>query len=462
MRASFPIGGVKVRVGQRREVKLDVSRLVTGAEVTLPVHVVHGREDGPVVWLDAAIHGDEVVGIEVIRRALARLSPRTLRGTVLAVPIVNVLGVMTGDRYLPDRRDLNRSFPGSPRGSLASRIAHLLMTEVVAKCEVGIDLHTGSDRRSNLPQVRCDLDDERTRTLAEAFGAPVIYHAKLRDGSLRSAAREAGARVLLYEAGEAWRLDEYAVGPGVDGVLRVLGALGMITQEELDASLTSRPVGPSVVCRRSAWVRARRTGMLHMEAVLGQQVTLGQRLGTLYDSYGRRLAIVKADRDGVVIGRTEAPLVNSGDAVVHIAEIEPVPEPDPIVVAGVVLRDEAGRLLTVRKHGTSRFMLPGGKLEPGENAVEAGVREVWEEVGLRLDASDVYVLGEYDGRAANEPGARLLSTVLVAPLTGEPQPTGEIAELRWLTPEEMARVSAVDADDLAPLLTDHVLPALGH
>ena len=470
VRASFPIGGVRVRAGQRREVKLDVSRLVTGAEVTLPVHVVHGREDGPVVWLDAAIHGDEVVGIEVIRRALARLSPRTLRGTVLAVPIVNVLGVMTGDRYLPDRRDLNRSFPGSPRGSLASRIAHLLMTEVVAKCEVGIDLHTGSDRRSNLPQVRCDLDDDRTRELAEAFGAPVIYHAKLRDGSLRSAAREAGARVLLYEAGEAWRLDEYAVGPGVDGVLRVLGAMGMISQDEVDAGVTSQPVGPSVVCRRSAWVRARRTGMLHMEAALGQEVSLGQRLGTLYDSYGRRLAIVKADRDGVILGRTEAPLVNSGDAVVHIAEIEPLPEPgqrtlgeaDPIVVAGVVLHDEAGRLLTVRKHGTTRFMLPGGKLEPGEDAVGAGVREVWEEVGLRVDASTVEVLGDYDGRAANEPGVRLLSTVLVAPLTGEPQPTGEIAELRWLTPEEMARVSGVDVDDLAPLLTDHVLPALGH
>lgn len=321
-RASFPIGGVRVRAGQRREVSLVVSRLITGAEVTLPVQVVHGREDGPVVWLDAAVHGDEVVGIEVIRRVLAQLSPRTLRGTVLAVPIVNVLGVMTGDRYLPDRRDLNRSFPGSARGSLASRIAHLLMREVVAKCEVGIDLHTGSDRRSNLPQVRCDLDDERTRELAEAFGAPVIYHARLRDGSLRSAASEAGARVLLYEAGEAWRLDEYAIVPGVDGVLRVLAALGMIDEDELAVTISAEPTGPSLVSRRSGWVRARRTGMVHMEAALGQHVVDGQRLGALYDSYGRRLGLVKADRDGIVIGRTEAPLVNRGDALVHVAELE--------------------------------------------------------------------------------------------------------------------------------------------
>ncbi|RIK13108.1 MAG: succinylglutamate desuccinylase [Acidobacteria bacterium] len=287
--------------------------------MTLPVHVFHGREDGPVVWLDAAVHGDEVVGIEVIRRVLERLSPRTLRGTVIAVPIVNAIGVMTGDRYLPDRRDLNRSFPGSPRGSLAARIAHLLMTEVVAKCEVGIDLHTGSDRRSNLPQVRCDLDDPRTRELAAAFGAPVTYHAKLRDGSLRSAAREAGARVLLYEAGEAWRLDEYAVQPGVDGVLRVLASLGMLDET---VEVPEAP-GPSEICWRSGWVRARRTGILSMGVALGQHVQAGERLGELHDSFGRRLAIVKADRDGIVIGRTEAPMVGSGDALVHIGTLEP-------------------------------------------------------------------------------------------------------------------------------------------
>ncbi len=319
LRPSFPIGTVKVRAGQRREVSLTVTRLVTGAEVTLPVHVFHGREDGPVVWLDAAVHGDEVVGIEVIRRVLERLSPRTLRGTVIAVPIVNAIGVMTGDRYLPDRRDLNRSFPGSPRGSLAARIAHLLMTEVVAKCEVGIDLHTGSDRRSNLPQVRCDLDDPRTRELAAAFGAPVTYHAKLRDGSLRSAAREAGARVLLYEAGEAWRLDEYAVQPGVDGVLRELASLGMLDET---VEVPEAPA-PSEICWRSGWVRARRTGILSMGVALGQHVQAGQRLGELHDSFGRRLAIVKADRDGIVIGRTEAPMVGSGDALVHIGTLEP-------------------------------------------------------------------------------------------------------------------------------------------
>ncbi|OLT19520.1 succinylglutamate desuccinylase [Ornithinimicrobium sp. CNJ-824] len=323
-RPSFAIGSVRVRAGSRQEVSLPISRLVTGAEVSLPVHVLHGREDGPTVWVDAAIHGDEVVGIEVIRRVLAQVSARRIRGTLIAVPIVNVLGVMSRDRYLPDRRDLNRSFPGAARGSLAARIAHLMMTEIVAKSDVGIDLHTASDRRSNLPQVRCDLEDPRTRELAEAFGAPVLYHARLRDGSLRSAARERGARVLLYEAGEAWRFDEWAITAGVDGVLRVLHALGMLPEDEQVVP----PGGPSVVCWRSGWVRARRTGILGLGASLGQRVVEGERLGELHDSFGRRLAIVKADRDGIVIGRTEAPLVNSGDALVHIASSDPEEEPE--------------------------------------------------------------------------------------------------------------------------------------
>lgn len=312
-RESFGIGPVRVRAGRAQKVELPVTRTVTGAEVNLPVRVVHGREDGPVVWVNAAIHGDEVVGVEVIRRVLRDLDPRTVRGTLIAVPIVNVLGFTAGDRYLPDRRDLNRSFPGSPRGSLAGRIAHLFMREVVAPCEVGIDLHTGADRRSNLPQVRADLDDPRTRRLASAFGAPVMLHAQIRDGSLRQAARERGATVLLYEGGEAMRFDEWAIEPAVAGVHRVLTELGMTEPWEGDS-----PAADPAELRSSAWVRARRTGILQMECELGQEVVRGDRLGGLTDSFGRALAVVKADRDGVVIGRTEMPLVNAGDALVHI------------------------------------------------------------------------------------------------------------------------------------------------
>jgi predicted deacylase len=315
-RSSFEIGSVRVRPGLQRAVSLPITRLVTGAEVELPVRVVHGREDGPTMWVNAAVHGDEAVGVEVIRRVLAGLDPKTFRGTLIAVPIVNVLGFMTGSRYLPDRRDLNRSFPGSARGSLAARIANLMMREVVAKCTVGIDLHTGSDRRTNLPQIRTDLEDRQSRELALAFAAPVMLHARLRDGSLRSAAREQGAKVLLYEAGEAWRMDEWAVRAGVLGVRRVLAAL------EMTSPVDEESPPPSIECERSGWVRARGTGMLHLDVDLGQRVEEGERLGGLFDSFGRRVRLVHADRAGIVIGRTEAPLVNSGDAVVHIAETD--------------------------------------------------------------------------------------------------------------------------------------------
>ncbi|MDW3213066.1 MAG: succinylglutamate desuccinylase/aspartoacylase family protein [Ilumatobacteraceae bacterium] len=313
-RPSFAIGQNRVRPGFRQEVGLPIAKLVTGEDVTLPVLVLHGREDGPTVWVDAAIHGDEVGGVDIIRRVLADIDPKTLHGTLIAVPIVNVHGFMAGDRYLPDRRDLNRSFPGTARGSLAGRVAHLMMTEIVAPSDVGIDLHTGSDHRTNLPQIRADLDDPATRSLAETFGAPVMIHARTRDGSLRHAAREHGATVLLYEGGEALRFDDWAIDAGVAGVNRVLASLGMIEGE-------TSPDRSSVESRKTGWVRAGASGIARIECALGAEVDAGDRLGVISNSFGRRLATIKAARTGVVIGRLEAPLVNRGDAVVHIAEI---------------------------------------------------------------------------------------------------------------------------------------------
>ena len=313
-RPSFPIGGSRVRPGSKQEIGLPIAKMVTGADVTLPVLVLHGRNDGPTAWVSAAIHGDEVGGVEIIRRVLQSVDPKTMNGTLIAVPIVNVHGFMAGDRYLPDRRDLNRSFPGTARGSLAARVAHLMMQEVVAPCEVGIDLHTGSDHRSNLPQIRADLDDERTRELAETFGAPVMIHARLRDGSLRHAAREHGATVLLYEGGEALRFDDWAIDAGVDGVTRILASMDMIDGDP-EPPIASRE------SRRTSWIRARVSGIARMEASLGDAVEPGDRLGVISNSFGKSLAVIKASRSGILIGRLEAPLVNRGDAIAHIAEI---------------------------------------------------------------------------------------------------------------------------------------------
>jgi len=286
---------------------------MSGTPVALPVLVYHGREDGPTMWLSAAVHGDEVCGVEIIRQVLAALDPRSMSGTVIAVPVVNVHGFNSGDRYLPDRRDLNRSFPGSARGSLASRIAHLVMTEVVGRCSVGIDLHTGSDHRTNLPQIRADLDDLNTLDLARTFAAPIAIHSRTRDGSLRQAATEAGATVLLYEGGEALRFDRAAIATGRDGTLRILAELG------ITPAIDSSP-GGTLLSRRSRWLRAHRSGILHLEADLGANVNQGEAIATIVDPFGKLLSRVNARSDGLVIGHTQHPLVNQGDAVAHIAE----------------------------------------------------------------------------------------------------------------------------------------------
>jgi predicted deacylase len=331
-RPSFSIGDLDVTAGRSAIGELPVSRLVTGTRISIPVNVFHGRQDGPVIWLSAAVHGDEIGGVEIIRRALGSIDPRTLAGTIVAVPIVNVHGFLNGDRYLPDRRDLNRSFPGSPNGSLAARIAHLFMTEIAARSDVGIDLHTGSDHRTNLPQIRADLDDARTRDLAIAFGAPFMMHAKLRDGSMRAAATTKGATVLLYEGGEAWRFDRPAIDAGVAGIGRVLTRLGMVESSDepmaLDGSVAAEPPAES---RSSSWVRVRRSGIALINVELGQIVERGEVIATVRDSVGRQLSRTRAPRSGMVIGHTQQPLVNQGDAIIHIAELLDGESADPTV-----------------------------------------------------------------------------------------------------------------------------------
>lgn len=306
------IGDVTIEAGRRERFDLRVARLPTGTWASLPIQVVRGTREGPTVWLSGAIHGDEINGVDIIRRVLPHLDRRKLKGTVIAVPIVNVFGFIEGSRYLPDGRDLNRSFPGSPRGSLASRLAHLFLTEIVDHADIGLDLHTAAGHRKNHPQVRCDLEDEETRRLALAFGAPLMFSAKLRDGSLRQAALERGKRVILYEAGQVHRFDPEAVRMGVDGCLRVLQALDMMTFPNLEEAK------PSVHLESSSWLRARRGGMVALNVSLGDKVVQGQDLGHISDAFGERPAKIKAPFDGFVIAHTQHPLVSQGDALIHL------------------------------------------------------------------------------------------------------------------------------------------------
>jgi len=311
------IAGTTVAPGRRRLIEVPVARLPTTTRFNLPIVVLNGQRPGPRLWLSAVIHGDELNGLEIIRRVLEVLRPRRLAGMLLAVPVVNVFGMVTETRYLPDRRDLNRSFPGSPRGSLAAQLANLFMSNVVAASDMGIDLHTGSDHRFNLPQIRGDLEDPATLRLAQAFGAPVSVHSPLRDGSLREACRRRGIPVVVYEGGEADRFNETAIRAGVDGVLRVLADLGMRPDDE------PPPAAATTVVRHTHWVRARRTGILRSPVRAGQRVARGDLLGIIADAVGDSRATMKAPFEAVVIGNTQHPLVNRGDALWHLADLDP-------------------------------------------------------------------------------------------------------------------------------------------
>jgi len=313
----FEIDGQRIAPGTRRQVSLQIGSLYTSAPVTLPVYVVHGRRKGPVLFVSAALHGDEINGIEIVRRVLELPALRQLRGTLLAVPVLNVLGFLHRSRYLPDRRDLNRSFPGSEGGSLAARLANRFLTEVVDRADAGIDLHTGALQRPNLPQIRADLRNEETHRLANAFGAPVMLDSPPVDGTLRAHVTSQGMPVLLYEAGEALRFNEVAIRLGVRGVMNVLRALGMLRA----LSRHAPPIQP-VTAHSSSWVRAPISGVLRAQTELGQAVKEGDRVGWVGDPVGGTDTAVYAHTGGIIIGRTSLPLVYEGDAMFHIARIE--------------------------------------------------------------------------------------------------------------------------------------------
>jgi predicted deacylase len=317
MADTLSIAGTTVPPGSRMTVSIPVARLYTHAEMTMPVHVLRGSRDGPRLFLTAAIHGDEIIGVEIIRRLLKMKALGRLQGTLMAVPVVNVYGFIHHSRYLPDRRDLNRFFPGAENGSLTSRLAHILMNEIVANSTHGIDLHAGSHHRVNLPQIRACIEDPETRRLALAFGAPVVLDANIREGTLRQAVASEKIPMLLYEAGEALRFDEMAVRTGVRGILTVMRAIGMLPGAAARQGTTRSRIASS-----TGWVRAPISGILGRAAKLGQGVGAGAVIGEIADPFGENDIEVVAPDAGIVIGRTNLPLAHRGDALFHIASFD--------------------------------------------------------------------------------------------------------------------------------------------
>lgn len=313
---ALTIGEHVLRPGDEAQIHLPLPDLYN-TPASLALHVKHGKKSGPTVFISACIHGNEINGIEIIRRLHGLNLLKRLRGTLILAPVVNPYGFNTLTRYLPDRRDLNRCFPGSSTGSLASRVAQVFFDEVVKKSDFGIDLHTAALHRSNLPQTRVAFEDEKLLEIAKAFGAPVILNAPYREGSLRLSAHKVGIPVLLYEAGEALRVDENCVKIGVNGIINVLKHLGM-----LSSSSTKRKLKTPLLTQTSNWVRAGASGIMRSLKGLGDTVSQGEIMAYIDTPLLGNSGIIHAPHNGVIIGCTEIPLVQEGDALFHVAAFE--------------------------------------------------------------------------------------------------------------------------------------------
>ena len=347
--------GTTVRRGEHASLSAVISESVAGVDVAIPVQVWRGVEPGPTVCVTAAVHGDEINGTGAIRHVIREQPFELVRGTLVLVPVVNLLGFERHSRYLPDRRDLNRSFPGSPDGSLASRLAWSFFRQVPRRCDYGIDLHTAAVRRTNFPNVRADLSDPELAAFARAFGAELIVDGKGPQGSLRMAANEAGCRTLILEAGEVWKVEPAVMDYAVRGITNCLRFLGMVE---------GAPHLPRYRVETDAtkWVRAEHGGFLEFHVAPGDIVAEGDPLATNAGLTGDEHFVIAAPRDGIVLGMTTMPTVAPGDPVCHLAfprrrhleRIETVVEErgDDSITGRV--REDLARSVTVTEYDESR------------------------------------------------------------------------------------------------------------
>ena len=323
----FEFGDSVIAPGSRAVVDIPFGKLYTHTELNIGAHVIHGKRPGPVLLITAALHGDEINGVEICRRLLKLPKINTLRGTLIVVPIVNTYGFVQQSRYLPDRRDLNRSFPGSEKGSLGSRMAWQFTDRILKKCTHVIDLHTGAIHRSNLPQVRATSRDKVSLKMAESFNAPIIIKAASRDGTMRGTANNLGIPIILYEAGEALRFDEQSIKIGVRGIVNVMHSLGMLR------SVRKQEKTQSLFSKKSSWVRAEHDGIARYYFGLGQKVEVGDVLAHIYSPYSDFEVAITATFSGIIIGRNNLPLINEGEALFHIAEVSELEEAEKTIDA---------------------------------------------------------------------------------------------------------------------------------
>lgn len=310
-RRRFTIAGRTVATGQQADIRLKVSETYLGDDVSIHLRVIRAKRPGPTIFVTAAIHGDELNGVGVIHDLLFNDSLQLARGSLILVPVVNVFGFEANERYLPDRRDLNRSFPGNPKGSLAARVAHAFFENVVRRCDYGIDLHTAAIQRTNYPNIRAKLSDPRIRRIAEAFGAELLISGAGPEGSFRREACAAGCPTICVEAGEPWKIEPAIVQFGVRGVRNVLIELGMLK------GTATRPTYQTRV-NRTTWVRAMVGGILRFHVAPGQIVRAGQEIASNSSLMGEEQNVLVSPIDGIILGMTTLPAVKPGEPVCHI------------------------------------------------------------------------------------------------------------------------------------------------
>ena len=316
-KVNIVIGNEQIKPGQQKTVFLPLPKLYDWTPMSLPIHVINGVEEGPALCVTAAIHGDEINGVEIIRRLLHKKGLKRIKGSIIAIPIVNVYGFLYQERYLMDRRDLNRSFPGGPKGSLASILAGIISREILSQSQYVIDLHTGSNHRFNLSQIRANLDMPGLEALAQAFNVPVILHSTFRDGSMREYANEQGVAILVYEGGEALRFDELSIRTGLNGILSVMSALGMIKPGRFGLKKFT-----PTISRNSYWLRAPISGILRHIKKAGNRVSKGQIIAIIANPTSTEEYKLKSPISGIIIGESMLPLVHAGQALFHIASFE--------------------------------------------------------------------------------------------------------------------------------------------
>jgi predicted deacylase len=305
------INSHNIGLGETREIQLNIASLPTHVTVDLSVNIFRGEEDGPVLLLTGGLHGNELNGVEIIRRMIANKLVVPRKGSVIAIPLVNPYGFIHRERDLPDGKDINRSFPGSKRGSLARLVANSLMQKIIPNVDYGVDCHAGGDSRANYPQIRCVLKFEKNAALAHAFAAPVTINSSFINQSFRKEAHKQGKQILVFETGESNRFDAFGIQQGIDGILRVMKYLGMRGE--------APEAGETVIYQKRTWLRAHRAGLYQQQAKLGDKVEKKHILGHISDPYGYELYDIKSPRAGRIIGINNAPVINKGDALIHLA-----------------------------------------------------------------------------------------------------------------------------------------------